>query len=85
MNSYLAYYDLVPHREAIRMPSVFVCFMAALVPPVWFNLITAGTEEMGQRMGHGGRAPPCCPTEPSGRVGRLVCQVAGRRCRCWLR
>jgi len=30
---------LVPHKESIRMPSVFVCFFAALVPPVWFRMI----------------------------------------------
>ncbi|NPT57063.1 alkane 1-monooxygenase [Paraburkholderia elongata] len=39
LNTYLSYYELVPHREAIRMPSVFGCFMAALLPPVWFSLI----------------------------------------------
>jgi p-cymene monooxygenase len=39
LNSYAPYYALVPHREAIRMPSVFVCFFAALIPPVWFALI----------------------------------------------
>jgi alkane 1-monooxygenase/p-cymene monooxygenase len=39
LNSYQAYYQLVPHKESIRMPSVFVCFFCALVPPVWFNAI----------------------------------------------
>lgn len=39
LNSYLPYYQLVPHLESIRMPSVFVCFFAALIPPVWFNFI----------------------------------------------
>ncbi|WP_290866572.1 alkane 1-monooxygenase [Aquabacterium sp.] len=39
LNSYLAFYELVPHRESVRMPSVFVCFFAALIPPVWFNMI----------------------------------------------
>ena len=39
LNSYLSYYALVPHRDAIRMPSVFVCFLAALFPPIWFNRI----------------------------------------------
>jgi alkane 1-monooxygenase/p-cymene monooxygenase len=32
LNSYQAYYQLVPHKEAIRMPSVFVCFFCSLVP-----------------------------------------------------
>jgi p-cymene monooxygenase len=39
LNSYLSYYELVPHKESVRMPSVFTCFFAALVPPVWFNMI----------------------------------------------
>jgi len=39
LNSYLSYYALVPHRESVRLPSMFVCFLAALVPPVWFNVI----------------------------------------------
>jgi p-cymene monooxygenase len=39
LNSYLAYYQLKPHRESVRMPSVFVCFFAALVPPLWFRWI----------------------------------------------
>ncbi len=38
-NSYLPYYKLQPHRPAIWMPSVFVCFLAALIPPLWQNLI----------------------------------------------
>ncbi len=39
LNTYLPYFSLVPHKESIRMPSVFVCFFAALVPPVWFRMI----------------------------------------------
>lgn len=39
LNSYLSYYELVPHKESIRMPSVFMCFFAALVPSVWFKMI----------------------------------------------
>ena len=39
LNSYASYYMLVPHREAIRMPSVFVCFLAALFPSIWFQSI----------------------------------------------
>ncbi|MDB5977656.1 MAG: Alkane 1-monooxygenase [Nevskia sp.] len=35
LNSYQVYYKLQPHREAIVMPSVFVCFLAALIPPLW--------------------------------------------------
>jgi p-cymene methyl-monooxygenase len=39
LNSYAAYYELVPDRQAIAMPSVFTCYMAALVPPIWFHWI----------------------------------------------
>ena len=37
LNSYQVYYKLKPHREAIVMPSVFVCFLAALIPPLWHD------------------------------------------------
>jgi hypothetical protein len=33
------YYKLVPHKEAILMPSVFVCFLSALIPPLWHEVI----------------------------------------------
>lgn len=36
---YAAYYELVPHKEGIEMPGIFVCFLASLIPPVWENLI----------------------------------------------
>ncbi|HKY92617.1 MAG TPA: alkane 1-monooxygenase [Nevskiaceae bacterium] len=39
LNSYQVFYKLVPHKEAIPMPSVFLCFLSALIPPVWHNLI----------------------------------------------
>jgi alkane 1-monooxygenase/p-cymene monooxygenase len=35
LDAYIPYYKLRPHREAIPMPSIFVCFLAALIPPVW--------------------------------------------------
>lgn len=38
-NSFAAYYQLKPDREWIPMPSVFVCFLSALIPPVWENFI----------------------------------------------
>lgn len=38
-NSYAAYYDLVPDRQWIAMPSVFVCFFSALIPPLWHGLV----------------------------------------------
>lgn len=39
LNSYQAYYALVPHLDSVRMPSVFVCFLTALIPPIWFRFI----------------------------------------------
>jgi hypothetical protein len=39
LNSYQVYYKLVPHKEAIPMPSVFVCFLTALIPPVWHEMV----------------------------------------------
>lgn len=38
-NTYAAYYELVPDRHWIPMPSVFVCFFSALIPPLWHNFI----------------------------------------------
>jgi hypothetical protein len=37
LNSYAPFYALKPDATAIRMPSVFVCFFAALIPPLWFK------------------------------------------------
>jgi hypothetical protein len=39
LNSYQVYYKLTPHKESIPMPSVFVCFLSALIPPLWHELI----------------------------------------------
>jgi p-cymene monooxygenase len=39
LDPYAPFYKLRPHREAIPMPSIFICFLAALVPPLWDNLI----------------------------------------------
>lgn len=39
LNSYQAFYRLEPHRASIRMPSVYVCFLAALIPPLWHEVI----------------------------------------------
>lgn len=38
-NSFAKFHQLVPDRQWIPMPSVFLCFFAALVPPLWHNLI----------------------------------------------
>lgn len=34
-NSYAAFHELKPDTQWIPMPSVFVCFFAALIPPLW--------------------------------------------------
>ena len=39
LNSYQVYYKLAPHKESIPMPSVFVCFLSALIPPLWHEAI----------------------------------------------
>lgn len=38
-NSYQPFYELPPHKENIEMPSVFVCFLSALIPPLWHRVI----------------------------------------------
>jgi hypothetical protein len=38
-DSFAKYHELVPDRFWIPMPSVFVCFFAALIPPIWHNFI----------------------------------------------
>lgn len=39
LNAYAPYYELKPDRDGVPLPSVFVCFMSALVPPLWHRLI----------------------------------------------
>ncbi|SEP86030.1 alkane 1-monooxygenase [Solimonas aquatica] len=36
---YAPYYKLVPHRDNIEMPGIFVCFIASLIPPLWEQAI----------------------------------------------
>lgn len=38
-NSFAAFHELVPDRQWIPMPSVFVCFFSALIPPLWHGLV----------------------------------------------
>jgi hypothetical protein len=38
-NSFAAYYELQPDRQWVPMPSVFVCFFSALIPPLWHRLV----------------------------------------------
>ena len=39
LDSYIPYYRLKPDTAAIRMPNVFMCFLTALVPPLWHGMI----------------------------------------------
>ena len=39
LDSYIPYYKLKPHATAIRMPNVFLCFLTALIPPLWHTVI----------------------------------------------
>jgi len=39
LDSYIPYYKLVPDTNSVKMPSVFVCFLSALIPPLWHNVI----------------------------------------------
>lgn len=38
-NSFAAYHELKPDTQWIPMPSVFVCFFSALIPPLWHGQI----------------------------------------------
>jgi p-cymene monooxygenase len=38
-DSFAAFHQLVPDRQWIPMPSVFVCFFSALIPPLWHNAV----------------------------------------------
>lgn len=38
-DSYVPFYALKPHPEGACMPSIFICFIASLVPPLWFRFI----------------------------------------------
>jgi hypothetical protein len=39
LDGYTKFYDLQPETEAPQMPSLFLCFMTGLIPPLWFALI----------------------------------------------
>ncbi len=38
-DSFAAFHELRPDRQWIPMPSVFVCFFSALIPPLWHNVV----------------------------------------------
>ncbi|MGQ0622340.1 MAG: alkane 1-monooxygenase [Panacagrimonas sp.] len=84
LNSYQVYYKLVPHREGIPMPSVFVCFLAALIPPLWeaavvkpalkrWDLEFATTEERAEAARQNANAGwPDWQNEPGSVVGKAA-------------
>jgi len=39
LNSFQPYYKLEPDTDAVQLPSVFVCFMTALIPPIWHRFV----------------------------------------------
>ncbi|MEZ5481879.1 MAG: alkane 1-monooxygenase [Porticoccaceae bacterium] len=39
LNAYTPYYRLKPDTSSVKLPSVFVCFMSALIPPVWNKIV----------------------------------------------
>jgi hypothetical protein len=39
MDSYLPFYRLQPKLDGPQMPSILLCFLTGLVPPVWFKYI----------------------------------------------
>lgn len=39
IDGYTRFYELRPEKEAPQMPSLFVCFLLGLIPPLWFALI----------------------------------------------
>lgn len=39
LNPYKPFYALVPDHDLIKLPSVFVCFLSALIPPVWHRFV----------------------------------------------
>ena len=39
LDAYTPYYRLKPDTTAVKVPSVFVCFLSALIPPIWNNVV----------------------------------------------
>lgn len=39
IDGYIPFYDLRPEKEAPQMPSLFLCFLLGLVPPLWESLV----------------------------------------------
>ena len=39
LDAYVPYYKMKPDAEGPRMPNAFLCFLTALIPPLWYRLI----------------------------------------------
>ncbi|WP_141056724.1 alkane 1-monooxygenase [Tepidiphilus succinatimandens] len=39
IDGYIPFYELKPEPQAPQMPSLFLCFLLGLIPPLWFNLV----------------------------------------------
>lgn len=39
LDAYVPYYKMKPDADGPRMPNAFLCFLAALVPPLWYRSI----------------------------------------------
>jgi hypothetical protein len=39
MDAFVPYYRLQPDPAGPQMPSIFICFLAGLLPPIWFRWI----------------------------------------------
>lgn len=39
LDGYTRFYDLKPEPQAPQMPSLFLCFVLGLVPPLWFRFV----------------------------------------------
>jgi fatty acid desaturase len=39
MDPYMPFYKLSPQTDGPQMPSIFVCFLSGIIPPIWFHFI----------------------------------------------
>ncbi|AGK54553.1 fatty acid desaturase [Bacillus sp. 1NLA3E] len=45
-DAYIPYYELKPSQIDNRMPSIILCFLMALVPPLWFKFVKTKLKKM---------------------------------------
>lgn len=39
LDAYIPYYRLKPDASSVKLPSVFICFLSALIPPIWYKFV----------------------------------------------